>query len=267
MRNLLTFDEFLNESQLNEALDKEQKEVVKKITDITTKFIEKTLPDMAAKYDCYMRNSNDGSDFADYEIRAKEDTREGMISVNTRTLNRRKNKNIIVLGAGVQTWMNTKADDYKKGAPFQGTELQSFKEGRNEIGRIVYPWLDGAKDRDYENLRDESIIKVYEDWLYKTILKGIEDNLKYFKSKGIMDPMNESQLNENAAQEKKIIKWLDSNPDARPYDGDDDYLYYLKDEAFGEVAIGIEDGIVTVDVEDGNDPEVMSTREFIKSWM
>ncbi len=80
--------------------------------------------------------------------------------------------------------------------------------------------------------------------------------------------LNESQLNENAAQERRIIKWLDSNPNARPYDGDDAfYQYYLKDQAFGEVAIEVEDGEVTIDAEDGNSPEVMSTREFIKSWM
>ena len=52
MKKLHTFEEFLNESQLNEALEGPQKANAKKIGELTLNFLERDLPDLLSKYDC-----------------------------------------------------------------------------------------------------------------------------------------------------------------------------------------------------------------------
>jgi len=173
MKNLLTFDEFLNESQLNEALVGAQKTNAKKIGDMTKAFFTKDLPALAARFDCEVTEKRSKGEFKIF--RGEVD----LIDISSWAMGRNRFASIVAYV--YPSYFSREIDSYRNVVPFSvgsGTEAENKAKGMAEM---ISNWQSGP----YDFLEDADSVKTYDDWLTE-VLEGIAENLEFFKSKGVI---------------------------------------------------------------------------------
>ncbi len=173
MKNLLTFDEFLNESLLNEALVGAQKTSAKKIGDITKAFFTKDLPTLAARFDCAVVEKRSKGEFK--IIKGEDD----LIDISSWAMGRNRFASIVAYI--YPSYFSSAVEPYRDVVPFKvgsGTEAENKTKGMAEM---ISKWQSGP----YDLLEDADSVKTYENWIGE-VLRGIEDDLKFYKSKGVI---------------------------------------------------------------------------------
>lgn len=185
MKHIKSFAEFINESILNEEsiLTPEIKKAIKEISDLTTNFIKKEVPSLLSKYGCVLESDGirNSSNFnivrpGSPENKTKEKAAERLFTIYTWGTKQNHQSTIVTYG-----YLNPFFDDYKLRTkmPFS---IQSEADVNSEaIKDLFSKWQYG----DYEFLKDPKVIDEYVKFL-SDYLKGIEENLKFFKDKGII---------------------------------------------------------------------------------
>lgn len=174
MKKLMNFEEFLNESQLNEALEGPQKSNAKKIGDLTKSFLEKDLPGLLSRYNSEVAQLDGAVHKDDFLVR---NGGEDLFKFSTWCMGRNRHARII---AYLDTTWASLADPYKKQLFLIGSPSDADSKVSG-IGKMISGWQYGP----YVFLDDASSVKIYQDWI-DSLLKGMEGNLELLKSKNVL---------------------------------------------------------------------------------
>jgi hypothetical protein len=187
MKHIKSFAEFVNESILNEEsiLTPENKKAIKEISDLTAKFINKDVPSLLSKYGCELESDGiKGTGSTNFNIvrpgslknKTKEKAAERLFTIYTFQTKHNYRSTMVAYG-----YMNPFFDDYnlRTKMPFSIGSAQDVNS--DTIKKMFKQWQYG----DYEFLNDPKVIGEYVKFL-SDYLKGIEENLKFFESKGII---------------------------------------------------------------------------------
>lgn len=173
MKNLLSFDEYLNESVLNEAFSGPAKANIKKISDITRGFLEKSLPNLLSKYDCTVSQSTINKET--YII--EHPMQKSLFDIYLSKMNRNRFA-IILMYAYVDIFKGPR--DHAKKVPFiVGTQSEFTKYSTDLVYKTMSNWQYAADSEDDTFLTDPNLISQYQD-MVDNWLEGIEKNLEYY---------------------------------------------------------------------------------------
>jgi hypothetical protein len=172
MKNLHTFEEFINESFLNEAFTNPAKANIKKIGDITRKFIEKDLPNLLSKYNCTVEKSPVGKYIIDHP------TQGSLIDIHLNKMNRNR-FGIILMYAYVNIFSGPK--EHANKIPFSIEHPNDIEKYSGPlVTDMVMRWqYSEGSDEDNTLFSNPSIVSEYQDTVDKW-LDGIEQDLKYY---------------------------------------------------------------------------------------
>ena len=187
MKHFKSFDEFVNESILNEEsiLTPEIKKAIKEISDLTTNFIKKEVPSLLSKYGCVLESDGlRGTGSTNFNIvragslenKTKEKAAERLFTIYTFQTKQNYRSTIVAYG-----YLNPFFDDYKLRTKMPFSIGSAADVNSEAIKNLFSKWQYG----DYEFLKDPKFIGEYVKFL-SDYLKGIEENLKFFKDKGII---------------------------------------------------------------------------------
>lgn len=180
MKNIPSFEEFLGESFLNEAFTGPAKANIKKIGDITRKFIEKDLPNLLSKYNCTLEQNP--VDKQCYII--NHPMQQSLFDIHLDKMN--KNRFAIVLMYGyINVFMGPEKHSSK--LPFSIGNGIEFKKYCTELvsdALSMWQFLEGD-ERGNAQLSNPDIASQYQE-MANNWLEGIEKNLDYYVKHNII---------------------------------------------------------------------------------
>jgi hypothetical protein len=180
MKNIPSFDEFVNESILNEAFTGTAKVNIKKIGDITRKFIEKDLPSLLSKYNCTLEQSP--VDKQNYTIHHA--MQRDLFDIHLDKMNKNRFA-ISLMYCYINVFMGPEKL-YDK-LPFTVGDGIAFKKYCTKlVDDALSNWqtLEGD-ERDNAQLSDPDIAPQYQE-MANNWLEGIEKNLDYYVKHNII---------------------------------------------------------------------------------
>lgn len=175
MKNIKTFEEFVNESILNESFSGPAKANIKKIGDITRKFLEKDLPKLLDEYGCTMRlnPANKTVYIIDHPMQ------QSLFDIYLNKMNKNRFA-IVLMYAYVNVFMGPR--DHREKLPFS---IGHPGEARNwSGGSVIDDALSGwqtleGDDEDNTRLSNPDVVSQYQETA-NNWLEGIRKNLEYY---------------------------------------------------------------------------------------
>jgi hypothetical protein len=178
MKNLQTFEEFVNESVINEGrewspFEGDQLELVEQINKLTFEATNKILPKLAKKYGYKFSKLSDG----DYCIRGKYEGREmTMLDFYTWTIEKYRKYRIIGYA-----YPNPFFENESLVMPFQHSDSIKTKES----DEVVQSWNRLAEiSLPKQTTLTKKLVDAYAKFV-EDVIEGTELNLKFAKESGV----------------------------------------------------------------------------------
>lgn len=174
MKNLSTFEDFVNESLINEALDGNTAGLAKDVANLTTVFMKKDLPSLLKKYGCTSENQKFRG-----TTKIRISNTQGLSFFDIYLWSVAKISALKIIATGYPDVFNDKLEIYKV-LPFNDATKNPDSmttEGFPLVAKLITNWQFLESKADSINAE---VVKEYKAYL-DNYLKGIEENLNYLK--------------------------------------------------------------------------------------